>query len=183
MERRDFLQSLIAGGSTVRKNRKRVPKAHAGDIRLYHGPMEIPAHVYEAVREDPTPHRATGRGTHLNSRFADSDGTVYLFRCQIPAHRGMVGEIVQAPIGQRLRVHCWSAARPGGYRPTADIIAAKRGGSECRLTPAIISTPTKAEKFGVINLPMWLCHEPPIFKHSGIVLNARAALAKARGEK
>jgi hypothetical protein len=100
MERRKFFQTLIAGGATVRKTRKRVPRAHSGDIRLYHGPMQVPTHVYEAVREDPSPMRASGRGTHLVSRYADPDGTVWLFRCQIPAHRGMVGEIVQAPIGR-----------------------------------------------------------------------------------
>lgn len=122
MERREFFQSLIAGGATVRKNRKRVKGAHRQDIRLYHGPMQIPPHVAEAVREDPTPHRATGRGTHLLSRYADADGTVWLFRCQIPAHRGMVGEIVQSPIGQRKRIHCWSAATPGVYRMPEEII-------------------------------------------------------------
>jgi len=123
MERREFFQSLIAGGATVRKTRKRVRGAHAADIRLYHGPMTIPPHVAEAVREDPTPHRATGRGTHLNSRYAEADGTVWLFRCQIPAHRGMVGEIMRAPIGGRIRVHCWSAARPGEYKTPAERIA------------------------------------------------------------
>ena len=121
MERREFFRSLIAAGAVPRKTRKRVPQSHAGDIRLYHGPMTIPPHVYEAVREDPTPHRATGRGSHLVSRFADPDATVWLFRCQIPEHRGMVGEIVRTPIG-RIRVHCWSAATPGGYRTPAELI-------------------------------------------------------------
>ena len=111
MERREFFQSLIAGGAAVRKNRKRVPRAHAGNTRTYHGPMTIPDHVYEAVREDPSPMRATGRGTHLVSRYAEADGTVYVFRCQIPASRQMVGEIVRTPLG-RIRVHCWSAATP-----------------------------------------------------------------------
>ena len=126
MERREFFQSLIAGGATVRKNRKRVKGAHRLDIRIYHGPMQIPAHVSEAVREDPTPHRATGRGTHLVSRYAEADGTVWLFRCQIPTHRGMVGEIVQSPIGQRKRVHCWSAADPGEYRTPEELLVARR---------------------------------------------------------
>ena len=49
------------------------------------------------------------------SRYAEPDGTVYVFRCQIPEHRGMVGEIVRTPLG-RMRVHCWSAANPGEYR-------------------------------------------------------------------
>ena len=122
-DRRSFLQSLVAAGAPVRRNRRRVPHSHAGDIRLYHGPMTIPAYVAEAVREAPDPLRAKGRGTHLLSRYADADGTVWLFRCQIPDHRGMVGEIVQAPIGRRRRVHCWSAATPGEYREPAEIIS------------------------------------------------------------
>lgn len=113
MDRRTFFQSLVAVGAPVRRTRKRV--LHTGDMRLYHGPIAIPAHVAEAVREDPTPYRASGRGTHLMSRYAEPDGTVYVFRCQIPEHRGMVGEIVRTPLG-RMRVHCWSAANPGEYR-------------------------------------------------------------------
>lgn len=126
MERREFFQSLIAGGSTLRKSRKRVKGAHRQDVVLYRGPMEIPAHVYEAVREDPTPHRATGRGSHLVSRYAEADGTVWLFRCQIPAHRGMVGEIVQVPVGKRIRIHCWSVATPGQYQAPEELLIAHR---------------------------------------------------------
>ncbi len=122
--RREFFQELIAGGATVRKNRKRV--AHRQDVVLYRGPMQIPTHVAEAVREDPSPMRATGRGSHLVSRYAEADGTVWLFRCGIPAHRGMVGEIVQCPIGKRLRVHCWSAATPAEYREPMAIVERKR---------------------------------------------------------
>ena len=123
-DRRGFLQSLVALGADTRRTRKRVPKSHAQDVRLYHGPMTIPAHVAEAVREDPTPHRASGRGTHLVSRYAEADGTVWLFRCRIPTHRGMVGEIVRTPIG-RYRIHCWSAATPSPspYREPEQIIA------------------------------------------------------------
>jgi hypothetical protein len=135
VERRDFLQSLVAGGATVRKNRKRVKGAHRQDIRLYHGPMQIPPHVAEAVREDPTPHRATGRGTHLVSRYADADGMVWLFRCQIPSHRGMVGEIVQAPIGLRKRIHCWSAATPGEYLTPEERLAMRSGAGEGSIGP------------------------------------------------
>lgn len=140
MERRAFFQSLIAGGATLRKNRKHVKGGHASDIRLYHGPMSIPLHVAEAVREDPTPHRATGRGTHLVSRYADADGTVWLFRCQIPATRQMVGEIVQAAIGQRKRIHCWSAATPGQYR-TPDELLANRHQTPEGPTPARRESP------------------------------------------
>lgn len=142
MERREFFQSLIAAGAPVRKTRKHV--RHEGDIRLYHGPMTIPEHVYEAVREDPTPHRATGRGTHLVSRYAEADATVWLFRCQIPASRQMVGEIMRTPLG-RIRVHCWSAARPGEYRTPGELLAARapepQVGREI-LPPLALPTPT-----------------------------------------
>ena len=117
--RRDFFRSLIAGGATVRDTRGRKKVKHQ-DIRIYHGPMTIPAHVAEAVREDPTPHRTKDR--HYVSRYAEADGTVWLFRCQVPAHRGMVGEIVQTPIGQRKRIHCWSAATPGEYRTPEELL-------------------------------------------------------------
>ena len=119
MERREFFKRLIAGGATVRKTRRHV--RHTGGQRIYHGPMTIPPHVADAVREDPTPHRATGRGTHLVSRYAEPNATIWLFRCQIPTHRGMVGEIICTPLG-RLRVHCWSAALPGEYLEPAEII-------------------------------------------------------------
>ena len=119
LTRNEFFRSLIAGGATVRDTRGRGKVKHL-DIRLYHGPMQIPAHVAEALREDPTPHRTKDR--HFVSRYADADGTVWLFRCQVPAHRGMVGEIVQTPIGQRKRVHCmeccytWRLPTARGYR-------------------------------------------------------------------
>lgn len=126
MERRDFFKSLVAAGAVPQKTRKHTD--HSGDIRIYHGPMEIPAHVYEAVREDPALCYATGRPGHgrkghLVSRYADPDGTVWIFRCQIPEHRGMVGEIIQTPIGQRKRIHCWSAATPADtYKAPAELL-------------------------------------------------------------
>lgn len=111
MKRREFFKSLIMSGATPRRTRKKVKHA---DEHIYHGPMMIPAHVYEAVREDPMPHKATGRGTHWLMRYAEPDATVWLFRCQIPATRLMVGEIVRTNLG-RYRVHCWSAADPARY--------------------------------------------------------------------
>ena len=108
-DRRQFFQSLIAGGAAARKTRKHV--AHTDDVRIYHGPMQVPLYVVEAISADPTPHRATGRGTHLVSRYAEPDATVWVFRCQFPVHRGMVGEIVRTPLG-RIRVHCWASAQP-----------------------------------------------------------------------
>ena len=122
-DRRQFFQTLIAGGAAVRKTRKHI--RHQQDVCLYHGPMAIPARIAEAIAADPTPHRATGRGTHLVSRYAEPDATVWLFRCQIPSHGGMVGEITRTPLG-RVRVHCWSAALPGEYREPAEIIERKR---------------------------------------------------------
>ena len=118
--RREFFQSLIAAGAVPRRNMKAVK--HPDNVRIYHGPMEIPAHVAECVREDPTPHKATGRGRHWVTRYAEADGTVWLFRCGIPFHRGMVGEIIRTPLG-RHRVHCWSAAELGEYKlPEALIV-------------------------------------------------------------
>jgi hypothetical protein len=119
MDRRAFFQSLVAAGAIPRRTRKRVP--HSGDVVLYHGPMTIPAHVAEAVREDPTLHRATGRGSHLTSRYSEADGTVWLFRCQIPSHRGMIGEIIRTPL-TRTHVHVWAAATPGNYSEPHKII-------------------------------------------------------------
>lgn len=120
--RREFFQSLIAAGAVPRKTRKAVK--HAGDIQLYHGPMQVPEHVAECVREDPTPHKATGRGRHWVTRYAEANGTVWLFRCGIPFHRGMVGEIVRTPLG-RHRVHCWSAAELGEYKSPESLIVGK----------------------------------------------------------
>ena len=119
MERREFFRALIAGGAVPKDTRGRKKVKH-DDVRLYHGPMEIPPHVAQAVREDPTPHRTKDR--HFVSRYAEADGTVYLFRCRIPASRQMVGEITQARIGQRKRICCWSAATPGEYREPAAIV-------------------------------------------------------------
>ena len=126
MERREFFKSLIAGGAIPRKNRKHVQHT---DAVLYRGPMTIPAHVYEAVREDPCLCHATGRPGHgrkghLVSRYAEADATVYLFRCQIPASRQMVGEVVRTELG-RLRVHCWTAASPGNYDEPLAIVERK----------------------------------------------------------
>lgn len=123
-DRRSFFRSLIAAGAVPRKTRKHVK--HSDDVRLYHGPMVIPAHVAEAVREDPTPMRAAGRGSHLMSRYAEpGESTVYVFRCAIPAHRTMIGDIRRTALG-RIRVSCWSACDPAmlrGDRKVEGIIA------------------------------------------------------------
>lgn len=138
-DRRSFLQSLVAAGAPIKRTRKRVPESHGADVRIYHGPMTIPAHVTEAVREDPSPLRASGRGTHLVSRYAAADGTVWLFRCGIPVHRGMVGEIVRTPLG-RYRVHCWSAATPTeSYCEPQEIIAAYAVPRSMPIQPPLIN--------------------------------------------
>ena len=130
-DRREFFRSLIASGATIRSTRKGV--SHAGDIRIYHGPMTIPPHVAETVREDPSLYRRKSGcrgGGHLLMRYVEPDGTVYLFRTRIPEHRGMVGEIVRTPISGRFRVHCWSAARLGEYRSPQDIIGGFQGAAK-----------------------------------------------------
>jgi hypothetical protein len=81
--------------------------------------MLIPERVALIVAEHPAIKRTTH--SHLVSRYAEN-GWTWLFRCQIPAHRKMVGEIVRTPAGD-IRVHCWSAADPERYtrndEPTA----------------------------------------------------------------
>ena len=83
-DRREFFRALIAGGATVRDTR--------GRRKVKHRREDLPwtddntGHIAEAVREDPTPHRTKDR--HFVSRYAEADGTVYLFRCRIPAAAG-----------------------------------------------------------------------------------------------
>ena len=128
MERREFFQSLIAGGAVSRKRPKH--RKHTTGTVLYRGPMTIPEHVAAAVAQHPDIYRPTGRGTHLAARYADREreglgsAAVYLFRCQIPEHRGMVGEIVLSE--GHVGVHCWSAADPGEYRQPLTIVNEKR---------------------------------------------------------
>lgn len=112
MERREFFRSLIAGGATVQEwpERKNARKHHEGN-RLYHGPLEIPGRIVGIIDNHPGIKRTTDR--HLVSRYAEADWT-WIFRCQIPAHRLMIGEVVRTPEG-KIRVHCWSAADPGRY--------------------------------------------------------------------
>jgi hypothetical protein len=126
IERRDFFKSLIAGGATVSERKeRRNHRAHHEGTRLYHGPMLIPAYIAGIIAEHPALKRTTN-GRHLVSRYADATHT-WLFRCQIPAHCLMVGEIVRTPEG-KIRVHCWSAADPERYTRGDEpgvIIAAK----------------------------------------------------------
>ena len=124
-DRRQFFQSLIAGGATVVKRPRRCDIRHTDDNVIYHGPMLIPERVAAIVAEHPAIKRSN-RTSHLVSRYAENSWT-WLFRCQIPEHRKMVGEIVRTPAGA-IRVHCWSTADPERYtrndEPTT-ILAAK----------------------------------------------------------
>lgn len=122
MERRDFFKSLIAGGAApkVRERGKNNRAHHKQDV-VYHGPMTIPVEVAEIIATHPGLCRTTHR--HLVSRYSQN-GRTWIFRCQIPKHRAMVGEIIRTPEG-KLRIHCWSAARLSDtYRSPDQIIAA-----------------------------------------------------------
>lgn len=113
-DRRSFFQSLVAGGATVsQREQHRNRRVHHAGERIYHGPMEVPARIAGIIADHPVLKMTTHR--QLVSRYAgDADGWVWLFRCQIPEHRLMVGEIVRTPEG-RIRVHCWHAADPERY--------------------------------------------------------------------
>jgi hypothetical protein len=91
--------------------------------KIYRGPMVIPIHVAEAVRESPGL-VGTEVTTHVTrklvGRYADSQGT-YRFRCMIPSSRQMVGEIVLTRDGH-VRVHCWSCATLGDYPEPEEIV-------------------------------------------------------------
>lgn len=113
--RRAFLQGLAATGAPIKE--RPTHRRHTGGAIVYRGPMTIPADVAAAVAVDPGLYKA--RGAKLRSRYAQRErngagsAAVYVFAAAIPAHRGMVGEIVLA--GGHYGVHCWSAADPGSY--------------------------------------------------------------------
>jgi len=110
-DRRSFFRTLVVGGAAVTDTLHGLPLKHRKadklrGTRLYHGPMFVPPDVAEIIREDPSLHRTRER--KLVSRYAE-DGITWLFRCQIPASRAMVGEVIRTPEGT-YRVHCWSVA-------------------------------------------------------------------------
>lgn len=121
MERRGFFRSLVAGGATVTNSLAGKPLKHRREpigVATYHGPMAIPAHVAEIVAEDPALHRVRGGGKDkLAARYA-ADGVVWLFRCRVPDHRQMVGDVRRTADGWR--VCCWSAATPSPTVPPAE---------------------------------------------------------------
>lgn len=138
MERREFFCSLITGG-VVPKQRaeRRNRRAHHANERAYHGPMQIPARIALIVAEHPTIKRTTDR--HLVSRYAEG-GWTWIFRCQIPESRAMIGEIVRTPEGN-IRVHCWSAARPGEYRTPDSLLANNPARIDAERLPRPLSLP------------------------------------------
>ncbi|HME59220.1 MAG TPA: hypothetical protein VKF63_12835 [Terracidiphilus sp.] len=111
-DRREFFRSLIAGGATVaeRPGRRNHREHHADNV-VYHGPMLIPERIAAIIADHPAIKRTMCR--HLVSRYAEA-GWTWLFRCQIPDHRRMVGDIRRTITGQ-VRVCCWSAADPERY--------------------------------------------------------------------
>ncbi len=131
VERREFFQSLIAGGATVKvRPERRNARAHHRDEIVYRGPFSVPAHVAAIVAEHPGLVQTTS-GRHVAMRYSDH-GTVYLFRCRVPEHRAMVGEIVRTPAGA-IRVHAWSAADLGGYSEPLQIVERKNQSKGARL--------------------------------------------------
>lgn len=116
MERRQFFRTLAAGGASVaQRPQLRNVRKHHRDEMVYHGPMLIPEDVARIIAEHPAIKKTTHR--HLTSRYAQ-DGCTWLFRCQIPASRQMVGDIRRTQDGH-MRVTCWSAARAGETYPDA----------------------------------------------------------------
>lgn len=120
IERRGFFRRLVAAGAAITerpaaKNRR----AHHKFQKLYHGPLLIPENVAAIIAEHPAIKKTTCR--HLVSRYSFG-GVTWLFRCQVPESRAMVGEITRTPEGN-IRVHCWSAANPGRYRTPEELLA------------------------------------------------------------
>jgi hypothetical protein len=134
-DRRSFFRSLVVGGAAVTDTLHGLPLKHRKadklrGTRLYHGPMLIPPDVAEVIREEPDLHRTRER--KLVSRYAE-DGITWLFRCQIPASRAMVGEVVRTPEGA-YRVHCWSAAT-SARRDARELIKNRSLATEQEFTP------------------------------------------------
>lgn len=131
MTRRESFVGLFAA-PTIATGLSGKPLKHrkadkAPNTLIYRGPIEIPSHVAEAIRECPDLAKSRGGANKLVSRYTDADGILYRGRCPIPAHRGVVGEIVSTAEGI-VRVHWWAAATPAPtYRTPADLIARRNG--------------------------------------------------------
>lgn len=126
--KREFFTTLIVDGAPLKeraehKNRR----AHHADEVVYHGPMLIPERVANAVAGSPGIARTTHG--HLVSRYVDAQFT-WRFRCQIPEHRGMVGEITYTQSGE-FRVHCWAAADERYEHKEEPAAILKRKASRC----------------------------------------------------
>jgi hypothetical protein len=166
MERRQFFRGLIAAGATVAERpERRNRRAHHEGQRVYHGPMSIPEEVARIVADHPAIKRTTHR--HLVSRYA-ADGYTWLFRCQIPAHRGMVGEIIHIPQPDGVilsRVHCWSAADPdraphGGYLDAVLISASRHPVSPLPHAAILPPLPEAEYTMAEYTSPAWLTEAP-----------------------
>lgn len=112
--RRQFFQDLVGGGASVAvRPGARNRRTRHQDTRLYHGPFLVPERVAAVLTAHPGIKRTTHR--HLAMRYVD-EGVVYLLRCQVPASRAVLGEIVRTVAGA-IRVHGWSAASSAREEP------------------------------------------------------------------
>lgn len=105
------------------KNRARGKKEHAGDRRLYHGPLRIDRDVIETVYENPVV-----KTTHRKLCVKVSAGGIdYVFR--VVGSTDYLGEIVQTDGGQ-IRIHVWKILRDVNARSVASLVAWHRDGVE-----------------------------------------------------
>lgn len=151
MERREFFRGLIAGGAVVAQPTRAGKYYPHADELMYCGPMSIPAHIAEIVRESPNiamsgrrPQiRPDGRrrinSGHPIMRYRD-EFAVWKFRVRIPDSRHMVGDIRRAPDGH-LTVCCWQAARPGEYRTPDSLLANNPARIDAERLPRPLSLP------------------------------------------
>lgn len=109
MTRREMFQAPLLCW-TERKNELK----HHQDIRLYHGPIELPPNVMEKMRDAPD-YRTTHRKPAV--RFK-TGGITYLFREWAPTPY-YLGEVVQTQ-ARTIRVHLWRVTDRG--RPIVQIL-------------------------------------------------------------
>lgn len=138
-------------GLPLKHRRKDAPKG----ARLYHGPMEIPPHVAEIVRESPDVHKLRG-GKKFAMRYADG-ATTWLFRCRVPESRQMVGDIMRQPDG-RIRICCWSAATPSPTIPTVDRLLERHA----QIEPALPEPEVDISRYLDPAYSQQLLDEPPL---------------------
>lgn len=107
-DNKEFFTRLLAGKQPVNEyqNKAKNHESHKKDIRLYHGPIVIPEDVKVAISQSSV--YRTGNSS-LAQKIVDTEGVTWLFKCEIPSHRVMVGEVMKTP-DKRYRVHGWKAA-------------------------------------------------------------------------